>query len=62
MDIEDTRKACKRLGVGFAEANHRIYNEPPSMSFIKFKIDRSDDCHESTGRAKLPPHLYRGWK
>ena len=37
MDIEDTRKACKRLGVKFAEANDRIYNEPPSMSFISRK-------------------------
>ena len=37
MEIEDTRKACKRLGVKFAEANDRIYNEPPSMSFISRK-------------------------
>ena len=37
MDIDDTRKACKRLGVKFAEANDRIYNEPPSMSFISRK-------------------------
>ena len=55
MNIEDTRKACKRLGVGFAEANDRIYNEPPSMSFIKLKIGKSGDCYDSTGRSKATP-------
>ena len=34
MDIEYTRKVCKRLGVKFAEKNHRIYNDPPVIKFV----------------------------